>query len=102
MTTLDDYANVRAGDKGDTLILAVVCRSTEGFDTLREKLSATMVGSHYGVSDIQTVTRHELPAVHSFVFKLPGVLGGGVTGSPVLDGHGKCISYHLLSLEIGA
>jgi hypothetical protein len=36
----------------------------------------------------------------AMVFELPGVLGGGVTGSPALDGHGKTLGYHLLNLEI--
>ena len=36
----------------------------------------------------------------AMVFELPGVLGGGVTGSPALEGHGKTLGYHLLSLEI--
>lgn len=37
-----------------------------------------------------------MPLVSGLVFELPGVLGGGVSGSPVRDGHGKCLSYRLL------
>ncbi|QTJ69566.1 hypothetical protein HYG77_31250 [Rhodococcus sp. ZPP] len=40
------------------------------------------------------------PNLMAMVFELPGVLGGGVTGSPALDGHGKTLGYHLLSREI--
>lgn len=98
MATVDDYANVRTGDKGDTLILAVVSRSEEGYELLRKRLSTDVVGEHYGIS--QNVTRHEMPHISSLVFRLPGMLGGGVTGSPVLDGHGKTLSYRLLSLEL--
>lgn len=98
MATVDDYANVRTGDKGDTLILAVIGRSEEGYALLCEKLSADVVGAHYGIS--QDVTRHEMPHISSLVFRLPGMLGGGVTGSPVLDGHGKSLSYRLLTLEL--
>lgn len=98
MRTVDDFANVRTGDKGDTLILAVVSRSEEGYMLLRETLSASVVGTHYGITE--SVTRHEMPLIRSLVFRLPGILGGGVTGSPVLDGHGKALSYHLLGLKI--
>ncbi|AWK75574.1 hypothetical protein CBI38_15395 [Rhodococcus oxybenzonivorans] len=68
---IDTLADVRAGDKGDMLILAVLARD-----------------------------RAVAPNLMAMVFELPGVLGGGVTGSPALDGHGKTLGYHLLSLEI--
>ncbi|WP_442853267.1 AtuA-related protein [Arthrobacter sp. H14] len=41
-----------------------------------------------------------MPRLPGIVFELPGVLGGGVTNSPSLDGHGKSLSYHLLSLKV--
>ncbi|WP_145998058.1 hypothetical protein [Brevibacterium antiquum] len=34
------------------------------------------------------------------VRSIAGLLRGGVTGSPNLDGHRKSMSYHLLTLEI--
>jgi hypothetical protein len=33
------------------------------------------------------------------MFRIPGVLGGGVTASTALGGHGKTLSYQLLPLE---
>lgn len=47
------------------------------------------------------VDRYEVPGLPALVFRLPGALGGGVTGSLTLDGHGKTLSYHLLTLELG-
>jgi hypothetical protein len=39
-----------------------------------------------------------MPVLPAFVFRLPGVLGG-VAGATTLDGQGKALSYHLLTLE---
>ena len=36
----------------------------------------------------------------ALVLVLPGALGGGVTGSPTLDGHGKTLGYHLLAMSV--
>lgn len=100
MATVDDYADVRTGDKGDTLILAVLARDEHGYEVLEESLTAEAVAEHYALGLTGTVSRKALPALKALVFTLPGALGGGVTGSPVLDGHGKILSYHLLSLLI--
>lgn len=100
MTVIDDLAHVRTGDKGDTLILAVIAHDSAAFTWLEEHLTPDIVGRHYGVSSNKVPTRTAMPNVHSLVFSLPGVLGGGVTGSPVLDGHGKCMGYHLLTLDL--
>ena len=99
MKRLDDYADARAGDKGDTLIVAVLSRTTVDYHHLRTRLTATAVARHFRC-DVATVTLREIPAVEAFVAELRGVLGGGVTGSPVLDGHGKTLSYHMLTLPL--
>lgn len=100
MKTLDNYADARTGDKGDTLIVAVLPRTTGDFGYLRGALTDTVIARHFRC-DEKTVTLREVPAVEAFVVELRGLLGGGVTGSPVLDGHGKTLSYHMLTLPIG-
>jgi hypothetical protein len=97
---VDDVADARTGDKGDTLILAVFPRSPRSWPLLRERLTAELVGRHYGLFATDQVLRSEVPGLPALVFRLPGVLGGGVTGATTLDGHGKTLSYHLLTLEI--
>jgi hypothetical protein len=101
MSTVDDCADVRTGDKGDTLILAVRARDASAYLLLEERLTAEAVAGHYALALTGPVVRRLLPGLHALVFTLPGALGGGVTGSPVLDGHGKALSYHLLSMPIG-
>ena len=99
---LDDIADARAGDKGGTLILAVLPRGAAAWPLLREHLTADLVRRHFGQTVTGPVTRSEVPGLPALVFRLPGVLGGGVTGSTALDGHGKTLSYHLLALELPA
>jgi hypothetical protein len=98
--TLDDLADVRAGDKGDTLMLSVFPRSRAAFELLEAHLTAERVARHFGSKVSGEVVRTLLPQLPAMVFRVPGVLGGGVTGSTTLDGHGKTLSYHLLALTV--
>lgn len=97
---VDELADVRAGDKGSTLILAVLPRTDAGWHLLREQLTVQLVGQHFAIPSTVEILRTELPTMPALVFRLPGVLGGGVTNGTHLDGHGKTLSYHLLSLEL--
>ncbi|QGW25787.1 MULTISPECIES: hypothetical protein [unclassified Dietzia] len=100
MSTVDSYADVRTGDKGDTLILDVLARDQAAYDLLAGALTAEAVAAHYALDLTGPVVRRLLPGLRALVFVLPGALGGGVTGSPVLDGHGKALSYHLLGYRL--
>jgi len=97
-TLVDDLADVRAGDKGDTLILAVLPRSEEAYAVLERHLTPDAVARHYAVTE--PVVRTELPHLPALVFRVPSVLAGGVTGYSGLDGHGKTLSYHLLMMTV--
>ena len=96
---LDDIADVRTGDKGDDLIIALLPRNEESFDLVRAAVTEQRVDAHYGLPP-GTVRRVLMPTVSAMVLHLRGVLGGGVTGSSYLDGHGKTMGYHLLSLQV--
>ena len=96
--TVDDLADVRAGDKGDTLILAVLPRDREAYDLLDRTLTPEAVARHFAVSE--PVVRTDLPHLPALVFRVPTVLAGGVTGYSGLDGHGKTLGYHLLMLRL--
>lgn len=95
---VDDLADARAGDKGDTSILAVIARSQEGFEVLERELTPARVAEHFRSQ--QQPERTLLPHLRAMVFRLPGLLGGGVTGHHGLDGHGKALSYHLLTMPL--
>lgn len=96
---LDDLADVRTGDKGDDLIIALLPRDAGAYERVTTAVTAQRVAVHYGLRP-ETVRRVLMPTVTAMVFHLRGVLGGGVTGSSYLDGHGKTMGYHLLSLRL--
>lgn len=96
---LDDVAHVRTGDKGDDLTVAVLARDAGAFTLVAEYVTAERVANHYGLSD-ESVHRTVLPQIHAALFHLRGILQGGVTGSTYLDGHGKTMGYHLLTLNL--
>ena len=96
--TVDDLADVRAGDKGDTLILAVLPRDRAAYDLLDRALTPEAVARHFAVTE--PVVRTDLPQLPALVFRVPTVLAGGVTGYSGLDGHGKTLGYHLLMLRL--
>lgn len=100
MVRLDELADVRAGDKGDTVMLAVLPRDAEAFALLERVLTAEVVAEHFAPLVTGRVQRRVVRGLPALVFRVPGVLGGGVTGSAVLDGHGKTLSYHLVNLEL--
>ncbi|SNS57108.1 AtuA-related protein [Rhodococcoides kyotonense] len=100
MITVDDLADVRTGDKGDTLILAVIARDRRAYDHLVESLTLDRVVAHFGNRTTRSPRRTLQENLTAMVFELPGQLGGGVTGSAELDGHGKTLSYHLLGLAV--
>lgn len=96
--TVDDIADVRTGDKGDTLVVAVVARRPEDYDALCRALEPERLTPHFSALLTGEVRRTLLPQLGALVVLLPGVLGGGVTGAPVLDGHGKTLSYYIATL----
>lgn len=100
MRCVDDVASLRTCDKGDTLVVAAVVRRNEDFDVLSRALDPDRVAAHFGTLVSGEVRRTDLPQLGAIVVLLPGVLGAGVTGTPVLDGHGKTLSYHVGTLPL--
>lgn len=98
--TVDDIADVRTGDKGDTLVVAVVVRDSDNFEQLCRALEPALMADHFASLLTGEVQRTLMPQLGALVLLLPGVLGAGVTGSPVLDGHGKTLSYYVASLPL--
>lgn len=96
---LDEIADVRAGDKGNGLILAVLPRSSGDYEYLVSHLTEQVVAGHFGMSTAG-VWRSLAPGIEAMSFWLDDLLQGGVTGSTQLDGHGKTLGYHLLTLRL--
>ena len=97
---LRDIVNARAGDKGNRLNLAVVCRDPRDYAAVASALTADRVAQVFAARKPAKVVRYDLPKLAAFNFVLDDVLEGGVNSSLGLDGHGKSLSFLLLDADI--
>ncbi len=99
---LHEIAHARAGDKGDTLTLALFPYRDEDYELLRREVTAAAVKRHLAHAVQGEVRRYELPGLHALQFVCERALDTGVTTSLVIDPRGKTLSYALLELLIEA
>lgn len=97
---LRDLATARSGDKGNRLNIALVCRDPAFYPQIAQQVTAARVAELFAARKPTGVTRYELPKLVAFNFVLDDVLEGGVNASLGLDGHGKALSFLLLTLEV--
>ena len=97
---LHDIANARAGDKGNRLNIALVCRDRAHYQAIAAQVTPARVAEAFAARRPSKVVRYELPKLAAFNFVLDDVLEGGVYSSLGLDGHGKSLSFLLLGLTI--
>ena len=93
-------AHARSGDKGNRLNIAVVSREPAFYPVLLQQLTAERVAGVFASRRPSAVVRYELPKLFAFNFVLDDVLEGGVNASLGLDGHGKTLSFLLLSASV--
>jgi hypothetical protein len=99
---LHELAHARAGDKGDTLTLALICYRQEDYALVRQQVTAQAVKRHLGHVVQGDVRRYEVPNLHALQFVCERALDSGVTTSLAIDPHGKTLSYALLEMVIDA
>jgi hypothetical protein len=97
---LHRVAQARAGDKGNRLNLALICRDPAFYPVLAAQMTAERVAAIFASRRPSKVVRYELPKLHAFNFVLDDVLEGGVNASLGLDGHGKGLSFLLLAARV--
>ncbi|WP_100812299.1 AtuA-related protein [Microbacterium sp. BR1] len=97
---LHEVATARAGDKGDTSIIAVHPKSGVDSFWLWRQLSVQSLAAHFGLP-VASVNIHEPTASGTLIIVLEGRLYGGVTRSTSTDPHGKTLSFHLLEMPVG-
>lgn len=97
---LHEIANARAGDKGNRLNIALVCRDPVHYPAIAEQLTADRVAAAFASRRPSRVRRYDLPKLAAFNFVLDDVLEGGVNASLGLDGHGKSLSFLLLQIPM--
>jgi hypothetical protein len=94
---LEAVAHGRSGDKGNHANIAVIAYTPEGFEWLRQTLTADVVRQHFQRLSPSRVERFEAPNVLAFNFVLYDVLGGGASRSLRTDSQGKALALALLS-----
>ena len=97
---LRQLAHCRTGDKGDISNVAVIVYCPEDYVLVEQHLTAERIRAHLQGRVRGEVTRYCLPTLGAINFVLHDALTGGVTRSPALDPHGKCISGIILDLEV--
>ena len=97
---LHEIANARAGDKGNRLNIALVCRNHAHYQAIAAQVTPARVAQAFAARRPSKVVRYDLPKLAAFNFVLDDVLEGGVNSSLGLDGHGKSLSFLLLDLTV--
>ncbi len=98
--TLHDIAGARAGDKGNRLNVALVCRDPSHYAAIARQVTPERVAQAFAGRKPTRVVRYDLPKLAAFNFVLDDVLEGGVNASLGLDGHGKSLSFLLLQIPV--
>ncbi len=97
---LHRIAHARSGDKGNRLNIALICYRPEFFDIVAEQVTPERVAKLFVSRHVGRVQRYDLPKLWAFNFVLDQALDGGVNASLGLDGHGKSLSFKLLTLPV--
>lgn len=98
--SLWQIAHARSGDKGSRLNIAVFADAPAFWPAMVEQVTEALVAELFVHRPVTKVRRYELPRLQALNFVIDNVLEGGVNGALNLDGHGKCLSYRLLSAQI--
>lgn len=97
---LHRLAHARSGDKGNRLNIALICYRPDFFEVVAEQVTPERVAALFASRKVGRVQRYDLPKLWAFNFVLDHALDGGVNASLGLDGHGKTLSFKLLTLPV--
>lgn len=90
----------RSGDKGSMLNISLIAFDERDYPRLVRHVTAARVKALFAELADGDVTRYELPLIGALNFVLHRLIGGGVTRTLAIDGHGKSLSSALLEMEI--
>jgi hypothetical protein len=100
MNLLHQIAHARAGDKGNRLNISVIAYAPQDYPTLVEQVTVDRIRAALAYRNPGPIKRYELPNLGALNFVIDDVLDGGVNASLNLDGHGKCLSYRILAMNL--
>jgi len=99
---LRQICHARSGDKADTVNIGLIVYDQNHYQWVKKYVTAEAVSEFLKGVPHGRVERYELPKIGALNFVIHNALGGGVSRSLMLDGHGKGFSYILLEMEIEA
>lgn len=99
---LREICHARSGDKGAHVNVGLVVYESGHYEWVRDHVTVEAVHEHFRKIPHGKVERWELPSIGAFNYAIYDVLGGGVSRSLMLDGHGKGFSAIFLAMEIDA
>jgi hypothetical protein len=97
---LGEIAYARSGDKGSGASLGVIAHTQQGYEHLREILTASAMQTYFKPMGCATVKRYEVPNLLALHFILPEILAGGGSRSLRIDAQGKAIGQVALEMTI--
>jgi hypothetical protein len=97
---LHAIAHARSGDKGNRLNVAVIGHHAEVWKVLVEQVTADRIAGLFAHRRPTAVRRYLLPKLHALNLVIDDVLEGGVNAALNLDGHGKTLSFLVLTLPV--
>jgi hypothetical protein len=97
---LHAIAHARTGDKGNRLNVAVIAHHPDAWPVLVEQVTEERVAALFAHRRPSAVRRYLLPNLHALNLVIDAVLEGGVNAALNLDGHGKTLSFLVLTLPV--
>ena len=97
---LYEIAHGRTGDKGDRLNVSILPFDDSGYDAIAEQATEARMLEMFRHRGATEARRYDLPKLKAFNFVIENVLQGGVNNSLNLDGHGKTLSFHALTMTV--
>ena len=97
---LRKIAHARSGDKGSSANVAVFANTRDGFEFLRDHLTAQRVEDYFKAMGVGKVMRYEVANLEAFNFILPQILAGGGSRSLRIDAQGKTLGEAILEMTL--
>ena len=97
---LYEIAHGRTGDKGNRLNVSIIPFDDSGYDAIAEQATEARMLEMFRHRGATEARRYDLPKLKAFNFVIENVLQGGVNNSLNLDGHGKTLSFHALTMTV--
>ncbi len=94
------FAHARAGDKGNSVNISVIPYHAQAYDHLLSEVTEDRVRALLAHRSIGKVHRYEVPGLPALNFVVEDALEGGVNLSLGLDGHGKSLSFFVLTMAV--